>query len=173
MKTTRFSVRVVGRLLLLALIGLAGCTPHYSFRVTTDNCRCEEFTLKGTRYPVDYVFRATYAMDDGIVTEIGITFVNRGTDSLILYSGGVKVSSRNVEYQYNNRFVPLPFMVIAPGRRERIELTGVDIAGKEDWNKIAGERMTVTIRGIRLGEIRLPEESVEFVPENPKLNEGE
>jgi hypothetical protein len=103
------------------------------------------------------------------MTSIDILFMNRGKDTLLLYSGGVKVSSKNVNYQYNNRFVPLPFMVVAPGRSERVVLTGKDIGGQDDWNKIAGERMTVTIRGIRLGETRLPEVSVEFIPENPKL----
>jgi hypothetical protein len=158
------------RICLVALLsGLAGCTPHYLYRAVTENCNCEEFVLKGSTYPVDYRFRATYSMDDGIMTSIDILFMNRGKDTLLLYSGGVKVSSKNVNYQYNNRFVPLPFMVVAPGRSERVVLTGKDIGGQDDWNKIAGERMTVTIRGIRLGETRLPEVSVEFIPENPKL----
>lgn len=151
---------------------LSGCAPSYLYKAVTNNCNCEEYSVRGSTYPIQYVFRARYRMDEGLVTRIEIDVRNEGPDTILLHTGSVRISSRNVAYQYNNRFVPLPFLILRPGRSETLTLTGRDITGEEDWLKIAGERMTITLRGIRVKETPLPDVSVEFVPDNPKLGES-
>ena len=108
-------------------------------------------------------------MLDGILTSIEIQFFNSSTDTLFLNVASVRVSSRNISYQYNDKFVPLPSIQIAPNRSDVVTLSGRDINGEDGWHKIAGERLSVTIKGVRLGRIQMSEQEVRFVPENPNL----
>jgi hypothetical protein len=110
-------------------------------------------------------------MARGVVTTIKITFFNHSRDTLFLDPGVVKISSRNISYRYNNKFIPLPHLIIPPYDTDNVVMTGSDIDGEEDWNKIAGELLIVTLKSIRLGEKTLPQKSVVFVPVNPKIGE--
>ena len=56
-----------------------------------------------------------------------------------------------------------------PGDTRSIQFSGNDVTGVNDWNKIAGEQLTITLRGIRLGTKELRQQSVTFVPENPMM----
>ena len=151
---------------------MSGCAvmhTTYPYRAVTNNCNCEEFKLSDARHKVEYRFRAQYAMDHGIVTNVEIDFINRSNDTLSLDLAAVKISSRNISYQYNNKFVPLPHLTILPSRSDVVKMTGNELTGKQDWNKIAGEQFKLTLKGIRLGGRLLPERTVTFVPENPKM----
>lgn len=147
----------------------SGCatSASYPYLALTDNCRCEEFRIRDNK--VEYLFRARYSMRDGIVSDVDIEFTNNSEDTLSLDVASVKISSRNVSYQYNDKFIPLPSITVAPHRSETVQGSGKDVAAAEDWHKIAGERLTVTVRGMRLGEKELKQQQVEFVPENPKM----
>jgi hypothetical protein len=82
----------------------------------------------------------------------------------------VKISSKNISYQYNDKFLPLPEVSVDPHSQEHVLLTGKDLqSSPNEWNKIAGERLTLALKGIHLGERELPLKEVTFVPDNPKL----
>jgi hypothetical protein len=164
--------------LLLLLIAAAGCslmdlncatTDSYVYRVVTENCNCTEYRTRDTKHQVDYLFRGSYGMSKGMLTTIDVGLTNRSNDTLSLALGTVRVSSRNIDYQYNDKFLPLPTLNIPPHQSESIHLTGRSIETKEDWNRIAGERLTVTLQGLQLGAVVLPAMTVTFIPENPKL----
>lgn len=166
-----------GRNVLALLSCLAflefGCTGSYTvypYRAATNNCNCEEYRVSGSRDRVEYRFRAQYTMDNGIVTSIEIEFTNNsGTDTLMFEHSAVKISSRNVSYQYNDKFLPIPLSTIPPRHSDHVTLNGREVTGVEDWNKIAGEQLTITIKGLRLREKELPQQSVVFIPMNPKF----
>ncbi len=168
---SKFIIRTAGPMLLLGgLLLQPGCSTsvvYYPYLVVTDQCNCREYRTRDGE--VEYKFRAHYSMQDGIVTRIEIELVNRSSDTLSLDLGSVRVSSLNVPYQYNNKFVPLPRLTILPHRSDVVDLTGRDVSGSDDWLLVAGERLTVTTRGLRLGERRLKEQEVTLIPENPKL----
>ena len=153
------------------LIVLAGCSTSriaYPYLAATDNCHCLDFHVHDGK--IDYLFHASYRMDDGVLTTVDITFTNRSSrDTLFTGLGSVKVSSRNITYQYNDRFLPLPILTINPRSSNIVHLSGRDISGEDDWHKIAGEQLTVTIKGVRLGDATLRPQEVDFIPENPKL----
>ena len=108
-------------------------------------------------------------MHNGIITDLNIEFINHSDDTLSLDLASVRIASLNIAYQYNDKFIPLPSIKVAPHSSEVVQGSGKDTAGEDDWHKIAGERMTVTIKGMRLGQRELKEQQVEFVPENPKM----
>jgi hypothetical protein len=89
----------------------------------------------------------------------------------MLDQGSAMVSSKTVKYDYNGMFVPLPQLTVEPGKREQITLTGTDAKPNDkEWNKIAGEELTLTIKDIQLGGKTIAQQSVTFVPENPELH---
>jgi hypothetical protein len=154
---------------VLLLGGCASYRDTYRYLASTDDSRCETFHLRDGA--AEYLFRASYRMNDGVLTTIDITFINRSAhDTLSTDLGSVRVSSRNIPYQYNDRFLPLPALTILPKRSDHVTLNGRDISGHDDWTKIAGERLTVSVKGLRLGGTMLGERAVEFVPENPRLH---
>src|SRR5258707_14340461 len=151
---------------------ISGCATvpiQYTYRVITDKCNCQEFHRTDRKHKIDFHFRAQYVMNHGVVTTIGIKFINRSRDTLLLDLGMVKISSRNVSYQYNDKFIPLPHLGISPFSSDTLTLTGSDLSGQDDWNKIAGEQLTLTLQGMRVGSHMLAEQTVTFIPENPKL----
>ena len=155
---------------VIAMIaGCASTSSTFFYRVATDNCNCEEYRISDKEHKIDYLFRARYKMQRGIITTIEVEFTNRSRDTLFLDQGTVKISSRNVPYQYNDKFVPLPHTMILPSRSDVVIMTGSDVSGIDDWNKIAGEQLTLTLQGMRLGERALPQQLVTFIPTNPKL----
>lgn len=142
-------------------------TKTYAYRVMNDGCDCEEFsTWDGD---LEYRFRANYLMDSGILTSITIEFKNEGKDTLFLDRGTLRISSRNVKYQYNNKFLPVGGMVVEPYDSYTLPLQGKEVTTRDDWHKIAGEQLSLTIRGLRLGEKQLKEQSITFIPENPNF----
>jgi hypothetical protein len=160
-------------ILLIAGVIASGCgvtRSTYSYRASTANCNCEEYRATDAKHRIDYRFRARYIMDRGVHTNITVTFVNSSRDTLFLDPGAVRISSRNVSYQYNDKFIPLPHVMILPLSSDSVSMTGSEVTGEDDWNKIAGEQLTLTIQGIRLGELTLPQQQVTFIPENPRLS---
>ena len=163
---------VIRFLTLVSIVFYAGCSGSrstYTYRVVTDSCNCGEYTTVDRHDNIEYRFRAGFRMDRGIVTTIEITFVNRSRDTLFLDPGVVRISSRNISYRYNNKFIPLPGLIIPPFHTDNVVMTGSDVNQEDDWNKIAGELLMVTLKSIRLGKKTLPEKTVAFVPINPKL----
>jgi hypothetical protein len=151
--------------LLLSL--LAGCGPAASYPYRTAEGSAEEFRARDRS--IEYRIRAHYTMRDGVTTGIEIEFRNGAGDTLSLDFASVKVDSRNIAYQYNAKFVPLPRLLIPPHHVDHVTLTGREVGGEDDWLKIAGERLTVTIKGLRLGGEELAPLEAAFVPVNPKL----
>ena len=150
----------------------SGCgfgSASYSYRAITENCQCEEYRAIDRQNHVEYYFRANYAMHNGVATNIEIKFINDSKDTLFLDPGVVKVTSRNISYLYNDKFLPLVPLVVRPSRSETVYMIGVDMSQTDDWNKIAGEQLTVILKGVRLGLRPLPPQSVTFIPENPRL----
>jgi hypothetical protein len=145
----------------------------FGYLVQNEGCACEEYSTSDKKYPVGYRFRATYRMEEGFITSISVRFENRGADTLHLDPGSVMVASKNVDYQYNNRFLPLPDMVIPPGESQELDLDGKEVTTAPSWRKIAGEQLTLTLKGMRFGEKVLGTQTVTFIPENPLLLDRE
>ncbi len=141
----------------------------YNYLATTNNCDCENFEILDQTGVVGYEFHATYRMDNGIYTEIGIKIKNNSSDTLSFEHAAAKVASRNVQYEYNDKFLPIPLTMIPPGRSDEFHLSGKDRSGENDWHKIAGEQVTLTIQGLRLGGRDLNTQVVTFVPKNPMI----
>jgi hypothetical protein len=155
-------------LLLVLVAGCATMRSSYNYRVVNGDCNCEQYRVRDGS--VAYLFRARYRMQGGVLTSIDVELINNSSrDTLSTDEAYVKVSSLNISYQYNDRFLPLPVLNIPPYGSDSIHLTGEDVSGEDDWTKIAGERLTVTIKDLRLGLKTLKPQQVEFVPENPKL----
>jgi hypothetical protein len=153
---------------------LAGCAPHtYDFLVTNRDCNCSKYTINDKENRITYVFTATYSLDDNMLTTITMR-VRNGSDKVLSFNlAHVRVSSQRFDYRYNNKFVPFNPLAIGPGEKQEIQLVGqVEVKDNDEWLRIAGEKMAVTIRGIRLGDKELQIEDLEFVPVNPKLPEG-
>lgn len=142
---------------------------EYEYRAVTDDCNCAEFRTGNAGSGVEFIFRARYKMDGGVVTTLDLEVRNTSADTVFFDHGTVRVSSKNIAYQYNDKFLPLGDLIVPPGDARGIQLTGKDINDANDWHKIAGERLTVTVRGIRAGEKTLKQQSVTFVPENPMI----
>jgi hypothetical protein len=162
------------RVLVTMCMMIAGCatfTSTYSYRAINDNCNCEEYRSHDKERRILYRFRAYYNMRGGIHTTIEIEITNNGNDTLFLDNGAVKISSKNISYQYNNKLVPLPHLFIEPSHSDVVRMVGSDISGTDDWNKIAGEQLTLTLQGIRLGERPVASQRVTFIPVNPKLQQ--
>jgi hypothetical protein len=108
-------------------------------------------------------------MYNGIVTNIEIEMKNNAGDTLFFDHAAAKVTSLNVPYMYNDKFLPLPIMIIPPGASNVVNLSGKDRTGENDWHKIAGEQLTVTIQGLRVGNNEIVAQSVTFIPDNPMM----
>jgi hypothetical protein len=165
-----------GLVLAIAAAGLLAMEPGcasapgmFSYRAMNDGCNCEEYRVADRAARIGYLFRARYRMEEGIVTSVDIELTNNSSDSLFLDRGAVKVASRNFAYQYNDKFLPLPDMTIPPHRHDVVHLVGREIDGGGDWNKIAGEQLRVTMKGLHLGGEALSPQTAIFIPDNPRL----
>lgn len=143
----------------------------FGYLVQNEDCRCEEYSAADKKFPVRYTFKATYRMESGFITSVRISFKNHGRDTLFLDPGSVMVSSKNINYQFNNKFLPLPDIAVAPGGSDDLDLDGKEVTESPTWKKIAGEQLTLTLKGMRLGENVLGTQVVTFVPENPMMGE--
>ena len=165
--------RLLTRLGLAVLFSvLSSCTHSYPYHVSNENCSCEEYTFSEKEYNVSYQIRAEYRIDDAIITTIELEIFNNGKDTVLLDLGAVKISSRNIAYQYNDRFVPFPARKISPHRSDILIFEGHDNHPEENERlKIAGEQLTLTLKGIYAGTRRLSEHSITFIPYNPYLRQ--
>ena len=175
------TLRLTCAALVLSLFLLSGCSAsdeaaekNFSgtmFGYKISDCDCAVYAVKDPLQEVSYTFRAEYRMERGVVTEIGVMITNDAPDTVYLGSGSVMVSSRNIKYQYNDRFVPLPDLVILPGNVEELNISGVEVTETPNWRRIAGEQLTLTLSRIQIGEKILADQVVTFIPENPLLFE--
>ena len=156
---------------VVAFVLLSGCSRSYSYLFLTDNCQCKEYTYRDLERRFTVVFKAEYEVDERVVTTVKIEFQNDSPDTLSLRQGFVKGTSRNIKYQYNDKWVPLPYEAIAPGGSFTVTFQGGDSEMVSDpWLKIAGERTVLELRGLVLGEQPLEPIRVELMPVNPKLS---
>jgi len=170
-RTTRFPAAPPTKEMAAESAAAPSPETSFSYLAQNEDCRCEEYTASDQNFPVRYRFRATYRMESGFITSLRISFENRGRDTMFLDPGSVMVSSKNINYQYNNKFLPLPDLVILPGDTEDLDLDGKEVTDAPTWKKIAGEQLTLTLKGMRMGEEVLGTQIVTFVPENPMLRE--
>jgi hypothetical protein len=171
----RISRALKGILVTAASMLLAGCaaTRVYDFLVTNGECNCSKYTVRDNENRITYEFTATYSLDNSMLTTITMKVVNGSRKVLSFDLARVRVSSERFEYQYNNKFVPFNPLKINPGEENEIVLVGqAEVKEADEWLRIAGEKMVVTIRGIRLEDKEVQIEDLQFVPVNPKLPEG-
>ena len=155
----------------LVALFLSGCSHTYPYRILSDRCNCEVYTYRNPRYNIEIEFRASYKLKDRVTSSVEIEFRNGSRDTLSLKQAYLTGTSRNVHYQYNGRPRQLPFELIPPGSTFSFAFEGSDTEVVENpWLKIAGERVTLEIRGLILGQKFLPAISVEMMPVNPKLS---
>jgi len=168
---------------VLAICGLflGGCssvvntptTDAYPYRAMNDDCSCELFTTADPKVPVRYEFSASYRVDKSIITEIKVVVHNGSSDTLDMSLGSIRVASRNVPYRYNNKYVPVTIAAVPPHEERTLTLVGSGMGEEsaDPWLHIAGERLVLTIRGLRLRAKELATQTVQFVPSNPRLTE--
>ena len=161
--------------LALASTYLVGCasTHVYDFLATNGDCNCSRYVVNDKENRITYEFTATYTLDENMLTTITMRVLNNSRKVLSFNLARVRVSSDRFDYRYNNKFVPFNPLTINPGEENEIVLVGqAEVKEGDAWLRIAGEKMVVTIRGIRLGDKELQIEDLQFVPVNPKLPEG-
>lgn len=149
---------------------LSSCTASYPYLVATDNCNCERFVYhdSGGRFEIEA--SAHYQVTDRITSTIELVFRNRSRDTLSLRQAFLKGTSTNVQYQFNDKFQPMPFAIVPPGGNYTVTLTGSDTQVSDDpWLKIAGEKVDIEMRGLLLGFTPVPPILLTLVPFNPKL----
>lgn len=160
--------RAAGWVFVLSL-AVGACQTSYPYLILNDECRCEEYHYNDPA-GVSITIKARYKVGDAISSRIEITIENRSSDSLDLRQAFIKGTSRNVRYAANNRFLPLPHVVILPGKDYDLALEGQDVDRADDpWLKIAGEQVTIEIRKMYLSGKELQPAVFRLVPKNPKL----
>ncbi len=128
------------------------------------------YVVRDRENKITYEFTANYSLDDDILTTITVKVENGSQKILSFDHARVKVSSKRFGYQFNDKFVPFSPVRIKPGGNRELTLVGrAEVEERDEWHRIAGEKMTVAIRGIRLGDDEIQVEEVQFVPANPKL----
>ena len=157
--------------LFLGVLVLAGCVGSYPYRVMNDGCLCERFVQRDQYGEVVYIFSAEYRVDESISTTIEVEIQNNSLDTVDLSNAHIKVSSRNVQYQYNDRFLPVTIPFIPPGEQRTLILTGESVGrtGDDLWLKIAGEELEVTLKDVYLSQQKLNRQVIKLVPHNPRL----
>ncbi len=161
-----------GSWMISLFITSCASTHIYDFRVVNRDCNCSKYTIRDAKNRIAYEFTANYSLDSDMLTTIKMRVENHSREVLSFDQARVRVSSKRFDYQYNDKFIPFDPIKIKPGKSQEITLVGrADVKEKDEWHLIAGEAMTVTIRGIRLGDEELSLEDVEFVPVNPKLED--
>lgn len=147
-------------------------TDTYPYRAMNNNCSCERYTTADPKVPVRYEFSATYKVDKRITTEITVVVHNGTADTLDMSLGAIRVASRNVQYRYNNKFVPVTIPSVPPHDERTLTLVGTATGDSMDpWLPIAGEQMVLTLKGLRFRGKELATQTIQFVPSNPKFTE--
>lgn len=160
--------------LMLASMVLTGCmtsTALYPYRITNGNCNCEQFKTTDSSAHVTYSVTAWYRVNEGIATRVEIDIRNGSTDTLDLSLAYVRISSRNVPYRYNDKFLAVTIPSVGPGRAERLTLEGEaeNLPTEDPWRAIAGEEVTITLKGLRMGGRSLKPQSSGWFPTIPNL----
>lgn len=165
----------------MAALSLAGCasvrgpvnaTPGpYQYLAVTSGCNCERYSIRAEEpFALRYDFEADYDVDTTITTRIRVTVHNDGAGPVDLTGACVRIASSNVPYQYNRKLVPLNAGSIAAGGKRVFTFEGRAVPGPGNpWNAMAGERLDVTLQGIKIGVQNVREQTVCFVPQNPFL----
>lgn len=150
---------------------LAACSSTHPYLVTTENCFCEEFTYRDERANFTVEVTARYEVRERVTSIVELTFRNMGRDTLDLRQAFVKGTAKNVRYQFNNRFQPLPYVAVPPGESYSMVMEGSDTEIVADpWHKIAGEHVTIELRGLMTGLRRVDPVVLTLIPRNPKLS---
>lgn len=150
---------------------LAGCAGTYPYHVVNDGCQCERYTVTDEANSIVYSATGSYSVDGEIRTQIELAITNNNRDTLDLSLAYVKVSSRNVPYRYNDLFLPIEIMNVAPGKKGLLTLVGesANLDVRDPWLKIAGEELVITVKGMRVNGREILTQVITFVPHNPKL----
>lgn len=157
--------------LLVVPFILISCTSSYPYLVLTEDCNCERYVYRDPQHKLHVEVSGIYRVSDRVFSSIAISFSNQGGDTLSLRQAYLKGTSENVHYQFNGRFQPMPYDLVLPGQTVTVTLEGTDTDDVEEpWHKIAGERVTLEIRGLLLGQEFLAPILVTLVPANPKLS---
>jgi hypothetical protein len=162
------------KLLLSALVlplVLTACSSSYPYRITSDDCNCERFIYRGEQRRFEIEVSARYVVTDRISSEIELIFRNHDRESMSLRQAYIKGTSANVRYQNNDRFQPLPYVIVPPQGAYSMTLRGSDVEASENpWLKIAGEKIVLELRGLLLGAEPMGPIIITLVPYNPKLD---
>ena len=144
----------------------------YSYQVVNDHCDCTLFHLTDEKAHVSYSFSGVYSVSGGMRTRLTLSIRNDNRDTLDLSLAYIRISSRNIPYRYNGKFLPVTIASIPPGRVDSLSLDGEvdDTGGNDPWLAIAGEELVLTIEGMRIEGRSLATQVVRFVPQNPKLS---
>jgi hypothetical protein len=113
---------------------------------------------------------ARYEIKDRITSTIELVFRNKSREALSLRQAYIKGTSSNIQYPFNDRFQPMPFVQIAPGGDYAMTFSGSDSrVSANPWLKIAGEKVVLEIRGLSLGGKTVLPIQLTLVPYNPKV----
>jgi len=174
-------MRKAAAAVILAVL-LGGCSSilkspsndTYPYRAMNNNCSCEHFTTADPKVRVHYDFSATYKVDEKITTQISVVVHNQTADTLDMSLGAFRVSSRNVQYRYNNKFVPVTITAVPPHDERTLTLVGsaVTQGTGNPWLPIAGEEMVLTLKGLRIRGRELAAQTIQFVPANPNFSDN-
>lgn len=165
-------MRYVHYIALAGTLFLASCaTQSYPYLIKNDNCNCKEYTYRDVQHKFSITYEAHYRITDRIETTISLDFENNSSDTLDLRLASVSVKSENVHYEYNGKFLSLPYVTILPGDSYEMTLNGKDMNAEEHpWYRIAGEQITVTIQRLVIGTVNLDPIVVTMTPVNPKFS---
>ena len=153
------------------VVGCGTSTGVYTYRVVNNNCNCEQFHLTDEEAHVSYSFSGVYSVRGVIRTRLTLSIRNDNRDTLDLSLAYIRVTSRNIPYRYNGKFLPVTISDVPPGEQRTLSLDGEvdEINGSDPWLAITGEELVLTIEGMRMRERPLTTQVVRFVPQNPNF----
>ncbi len=164
-------MRGVRYIILAGTLLLSSCNQSYIYLIKNDNCNCRKYTYRDVQHHFTIICEAQYKVTDRIETTISLDFENNSNDTLDLRLASVSVKSENVHYEYNGKFLSLPYIVVLPGDSYEMTLNGRDTNAEEHpWYRIAGEQITVTIQRLVIGNVNLDPIVVTMIPVNPKFS---
>ncbi len=152
---------------------LSGCSHTYPYLVTDEGCQCEEYTRNDMDAHLTYHVAATYAVGSGIVSDVRVEMTNDGIDTIDASAAFIKVTSHNVPYEYNDRYIPVGIHRIFPGEHRTLTLRGeyTGTHGENLWLRIAGEELSIALEGFTAGDRRISRQEFRFIPRNPYLTQ--
>lgn len=149
---------------------LAACSSTHPYLVTNENCFCEEYTYRDEQAKFSVDVKAVYEVGDQVTSIVELRFRNHAGDTLDLRQTFIRGTSKNVRYQFNDRFQPLPHVAVPPGRSYTMVMQGSDTeVVAEPWHKIAGEQVTIELRGMLVGGKPVNPVVLIMIPRNPKF----